>query len=243
MTIRQLLRPIQTTLFDSRPMLLTNSFLDNSPLKLRVQMLINPQTNRRALWRYLFVMPVAALLLMCSQKDAVENELPAPIVGEIFTVVEQNPEPRGGMSSLMSYMGDNITYPEAAQKANVSGKVFVSFVVAKDGHIADVQILKGIGYGCDQEAVRVVRQMPRWTPGRQNGKPVNVKFNLPINFSLNKGEAKADSDVVTEFTAKFDRFVVNGKVVDKATFTKAFGRNPKEISSDPARRRISITTR
>ncbi|MBC8153948.1 MAG: energy transducer TonB [Bacteroidetes bacterium] len=241
-------------LFDSRPTLIANSFLNNSSLKTRIQMLINPKTNRRALWRYVLVLPVAALLLMCSQQDAIESELLAKDKDavkreltnrdEVFLVVEQNPEPQGGFSSLNDYLGQNLRYPEAAQKANVQGKVFVSFVVAADGGISDVQILKGLGFGCDQEAVRVIKQMPNWKPGQQSGRAVKVKFNLPIAFTLDEEEAaKANSGVVDNFLAKFDRFTVNGKVVDKSTFAKAFGKNPREISNDPSRRRISITTR
>ncbi len=198
MPVHPFLRTIQTTLFDTRPALLTNSFFNKSQLKPRIQMLINPQTDRQALWRYALVLPVATLLLMCSQKDPLEQATPAgsriaandavqyktPLSGEIFTTVEQNPIPQGGIAVLGDYMQNNLHYPEAAQKANVGGKVFVSFVVMADGHITDVQVLKGIGFGCDAEAVRVVRTMPNWVPGRQNGRAVNVKFNLPILFAL-----------------------------------------------------------
>ena len=114
MTRHRLLQTIQTVLLDTRPALLTNSFLNKSHLKPRIQMLINPQTNRRALWRYVFVVPIAALLLMCSQKDPVQTESPvgsrmaakspveqeSAVTGEVFTVVEQNPEPKGGIAKL-----------------------------------------------------------------------------------------------------------------------------------------------
>ena len=103
---------------------------------------------------------------------------------EIFTVVEQQPEFPGGMSALGQFLGKNIRYPAAAQRANVSGRVFVSFVVNTDGSIQDVQTLKGLGFGTDEEAVRVVKSMPKWRSGKQSGRPVRVKFNLPINFTL-----------------------------------------------------------
>jgi len=103
---------------------------------------------------------------------------------EIFTVVEQQPEFPGGMSALGQFLGKNIRYPAAASRANVSGRVFVSFVVNTDGSIQDVQVLKGLGFGTDEEAVRVVKAMPKWRPGKQSGQPVRVKYNLPINFQL-----------------------------------------------------------
>ena len=102
----------------------------------------------------------------------------------IFTVVEKSPEYPGGTKEMFQFLGENIKYPEAAVKANVSGKVFVNFVVTSEGEIKDITILKGLGFGADAEAVRVVSQMPRWKPGSQDGKPVNVRYNLPIMFQL-----------------------------------------------------------
>ncbi len=113
--------------------------------------------------------------------------------GDVFTVVEQNPEFPGGLSELGKYLGRNIRYPSAAQRANVQGKVFVQFVVGKDGDIRDPKILKGIGFGCDEEALRVTLNMPKWNPGKQNGKEVAVQYNLPISFVLEKSNAKKES--------------------------------------------------
>lgn len=104
----------------------------------------------------------------------------------VFTVVEQNPMFPGGLSEMGRYLGRNIRYPAAAQRANVQGKVFVQFVVGKDGDIRDPRIVKGIGFGCDEEALRVTLNMPKWNPGKQNGKPVAVQYNLPILFMLEK---------------------------------------------------------
>ncbi len=108
----------------------------------------------------------------------------APKEEQIFTVVEQQPEFSGGMAALGQYLQKNLRYPAAAQRANISGRVFVSFVVNTDGSIQDVQVLKGLGFGTDEEAKRVVQAMPKWRPGKQSGRPVRVKFNLPINFTL-----------------------------------------------------------
>lgn len=103
---------------------------------------------------------------------------------EIFTTVEQQPEFPGGVGAMYGYIGKNINYPSAAQRANVQGKVFVKFVVERDGSIGDITILKGIGFGCDEEAERVIKSMPKWSPGRQNGRNVRVYFTMPINFKL-----------------------------------------------------------
>ncbi|RRB04047.1 energy transducer TonB [Larkinella rosea] len=108
----------------------------------------------------------------------------APKEDQIFTVVEQNPEFPGGMAALGQFLGKNIRYPPAASRANVSGRVYVSFVVNTDGSIQDATVLKGLGFGTDEEALRVVRSMPKWRPGKQSGRPVRVKYNLPINFQL-----------------------------------------------------------
>lgn len=103
---------------------------------------------------------------------------------EIFTIVEKMPEFPGGTEKLFKYLGQNIEYPPMAKDAGIKGKVYVTFVVDKDGSIADVKVLRGIGGGCDEEAIRVVKGMPRWHPGKQRGKSVRVQYNLPINFIL-----------------------------------------------------------
>jgi periplasmic protein TonB len=91
----------------------------------------------------------------------------------------------GGSKALATYLTDHIRYPKEAQKAKVEGKVFVTFVINRQGTIKDVKVLKGLGYGTDAEALRLVAKMPRWEPGKHNGKAVSVKYNLPISFELN----------------------------------------------------------
>lgn len=103
---------------------------------------------------------------------------------EIFTVCEFPPSFPGGNSQIGNYIRQNLRYPEAASKAKVDGKVFVSFVVTNQGLIKDVNVLKGLGYGINEEAIRLVQSMPAWTPGRQSGRFVNVKYNLVIPFDL-----------------------------------------------------------
>ncbi|MBZ0242672.1 MAG: TonB family protein [Bacteroidales bacterium] len=103
---------------------------------------------------------------------------------EIFTVVESMPEFPGGPGKMMEYIAKNIKYPAMARESGIQGRVFVNFVVEPDGSVSNVKILRGIGGGCDEEAVRVVEDMPKWTPGRQRGKAVRVSFNLPVRFTL-----------------------------------------------------------
>lgn len=100
-----------------------------------------------------------------------------------YTVVEKPPKFPGGAEALGRYIQRNLHYPATAKVANVSGKVYVQFIVRKDGQITDIDILKGLGFGCDEEALQVVRQMPNWVPGRQSGQPVDVRYTLPISFS------------------------------------------------------------
>jgi TonB family protein len=84
----------------------------------------------------------------------------------------------------MEYITKNLVYPSEAKKNKIEGRVFVSFIVEKDGSITNVKVLRGLGSGCDEEAIRIVEKMPNWTPGSNSGKPINVKFTLPIRFSL-----------------------------------------------------------
>ncbi len=117
-------------------------------------------------------------------------EEPAPVVVEedvnkIFMVVEQQPEFEGGYEAMMNFIRKNMRYPASARRMGIDGTVYVTFVVGRDGSINDVRVLRGISADCDKEAVRVVQMMPKWKPGKQNGKAVLVRFNLPIKFQLN----------------------------------------------------------
>lgn len=103
----------------------------------------------------------------------------------VYDVVEQMPSFPGGISGLRTYLNQNIRYPAEAQEICVQGRVVVSFVVEKDGHISDVTVLRSVDPSLDKEAVRVVRNMPRWTPGKQGGEPVRVRYNVPVSFRLN----------------------------------------------------------
>jgi protein TonB len=104
---------------------------------------------------------------------------------EIFTVVEQNPEFEGGYAAMVNFIKTNMKYPAAARRLEIEGTVHVSLLVSKSGEISEVKVLKGIHPDCDKEAVRVVSLMPRWKAGKQNGRPVHVRFILPLKFRMN----------------------------------------------------------
>ncbi len=103
---------------------------------------------------------------------------------EIFVFVEDFPEFPNGEENMYKYLGSNIKYPKDALENGIQGTVVVKFVVEKDGTISNVKAIRKIGGGCDEEAVRVVKRMPRWKPGKQRGKPVRTEFTLPIQFKL-----------------------------------------------------------
>jgi len=112
------------------------------------------------------------------------EEEPQPVVEEIFDIVEEMPEFIGGIEKLYEYLGNNINYPEQAKDFSIQGKVFVQFVVWKDGTIRDVKVVKGAHKHLDKEALRVITKMPVWKPGKQRGKNVNARFTLPIKFRI-----------------------------------------------------------
>ncbi len=134
-----------------------------------------------------FVVDVEALVdtevrefvpVVTTQEEEVDEDV-------IFQIVEDQPEFPGGEEALRRYLRDNIRYPVVAREAGIQGTVFVTFVVEIDGSVSNVEVLRGIGGGCDEEAVRVVRAMPAWQPGRQRDRPVRVQYRMPITFRLN----------------------------------------------------------
>ena len=103
----------------------------------------------------------------------------------VAKIIEVRPEFKGGDENLYKYIKKNIKYPKKAKKKDIQGQVYVSFVVEKDGSINEIAIKKGVHELLDQEAMRIVQNMPAWSPGNQNGKPIRVQFVLPIIFKLN----------------------------------------------------------
>tara|TARA_B100000214_G_scaffold373557_1_gene354129 strand:- start:566 stop:973 length:408 start_codon:yes stop_codon:yes gene_type:complete len=104
---------------------------------------------------------------------------------EIFMKAEEMPEFPGGYEGLAKYLSDSITYPAIAKEYNIQGKVFVQFVVEKNGKVSNIKVVKGVDKNLDKEAVRVVQSLPDWKPGEQKGKAVRVLITIPINFRLN----------------------------------------------------------
>jgi periplasmic protein TonB len=121
------------------------------------------------------------------------NNLTTPVRVEIeeedpntlFTIVEESASPVGGINAFNEFISKNIRYPNQAKRMDIQGKVFVEFIVERDGSITNIKTLKGIGGGCDEEAVRVLGLAPKWTPGKQRGRPVRQKMVLPISFMTN----------------------------------------------------------
>ena len=178
---------------------ITNNF-NSINIKKRIVMM-NKTKTRFGAWKMLAALPVAALLMVvgCNPADSPMEAATgadqsvekvgagAPGMasdGEVFEVVEQDPVFPGGVEAMYRYIAENLRYPQQAVEANVQGRVFLDFIVEKDGSISSPRVLRGIGNGCDDEALRVVEAMPKWTPGKQGGKAARVRYTLPINFKL-----------------------------------------------------------
>lgn len=156
------------------------------------------KSPKRKLAKYLMILPLAVLLMMTncvqkkdagdvsSQEETVQDEKQQKVTDndEIFVVVEEMPQFPGGQTALMKYLSENIRYPVIAQEKGIEGRVICNFIVRKDGSIADVGVVRGVDPLLDEEAVRVIKSMPKWEPGRQKGKIVDVRFTLPIVFRL-----------------------------------------------------------
>ena len=103
----------------------------------------------------------------------------------VYDVVEVMPQFPGGQIAMLKYIMENIKYPKQIMEEGIQGRVTVSFIVEKDGRVSNVRLLRSVQPSLDKEAIRVVKSMPKWTPGKHNGKPVRVRFNLPVMFKLN----------------------------------------------------------
>lgn len=173
---------------------ITNNF-QSINIKKRIAMM-NKKKSRFGAWKLLAAMPIAALMMMFGCKPAkaqvYDNKTVTAteksIVQQGDNSIEEGPDTYpefvGGVESLYSFIAATIRYPEKAKENGIQGTVYVRFVVEADGSISDVIVLRGIGAGCDEEAVRVVKAMPRWKPGTKNGKPINTQYTIPITFKL-----------------------------------------------------------
>lgn len=106
------------------------------------------------------------------------------VIEEVFMVVEKMPEFPGGEDALYKYLGKKIRHTQCSKQSNISGKLYVQFIVEKDGSISNITVPRGLGCGLDEMAAKAVRKMPKWSPGEQRGKPVRVKYTLPVSFVL-----------------------------------------------------------
>lgn len=120
------------------------------------------------------------------KEEKVEEKPKEDLSRKVFDVVEKMPSYPGGNGALQRWLSSNITYPAAAAENGVEGRVIVAFVVETDGSVSDVRIARGVDPSLDREALSVVKRMPKWIPGMQNGSPVRVKFNVPVTFKLQK---------------------------------------------------------
>lgn len=125
----------------------------------------------------LLLLVIMAMPLSAQTSGETDNE---PVYN--MAMVQQQPKFQGGASEMYKWLGNNIKYPEEAKKEDVCGKVIVDFVITKTGAIDKVRVARGLHPALDQEALRVIKSMPAWTPGKQNGQPVNVSYTLPITF-------------------------------------------------------------
>lgn len=185
------------------------------PLKKRIKMMNKRRTSEIGKAKYLLFAPLAGALLMVSNIESVAREIgeQIPEVAEVQQKAEQAAEEKvktkpqtdttkkkktwdcmpetmpqfpGGKLMLMKYLADNIKYPASSVKAKKQGRVVVTFIVQKDGSVTHAKIAKSIDPELDAEALRIVKGMPKWTPGTQNGKPVSVRYMVPVKFSLQK---------------------------------------------------------
>ena len=136
------------------------------------------KTRKNVSLKVALMMLVLLFSFMTSTAQTKKNDM-------VFDVVEVMPQFPGGQIAMLQYLMKNIKYPEQAVKEGIQGRVTVRFIVEKDGSISDVKPVLSVHPLLNKEAVRVVKSMPKWTPGKQNGKPVRVRFNLPVMFKLN----------------------------------------------------------
>ncbi|KQS23865.1 M56 family metallopeptidase [Dyadobacter sp. Leaf189] len=225
---------------------LTNHFFKPSQIKSRIQMIYKNRSPKWLLSTYLFAATMigatALLVAGCEKEDYSEPEVAKTeeeiLPAKVFTVVETQPEFPGGTDAMHRFLAQKIKYPTAAVKANVQGRVFLSFIVTETGKIQTINVLKGIGYGCDEEAVRVLRSFPDWKPGEQSGQKVNVKYVLPINFQLEEADNQAKLNIQTGEKAPL--YVVDGKELENADDARKL--SPDQIASVNVRKDFKTTS-
>ena len=208
-----------SSILKSNGLSLASSFHDSLILKRLIAM--KQKAKNVSPWKLGALFALSALLFTvfaCSEEPNKDTNASSngstESKGEIFTVVESQPEFQGGTDGFYKYVMNEIRYPLEARQKGVEGRVDVEFVVDKDGSLSAVKAIEGIGAGCDEEAVRVVKNAPSFKPGTQNGKPVRVRMVVPIVFQLNKGQKNPDNStqgmiVVEKVQARNNKFKVD----------------------------------
>ena len=162
---------------------------NHSSLKNRFTMMLKEKSTPWSHMKYLYLLPVSAFcIIACTQSlssiEECEESKSAVASEQVFPLAEEMPKFPGGMHELMMFLNKNIVYPDISIKNDIQGRVVVQFVITKEGYIKDPNVLSGVDPYLDAEALRVVRMMPKWEPGKQGGRPANVKYTLPIMFRL-----------------------------------------------------------
>lgn len=162
--------------------------------------------------------------------DSISND-------SIYFHVDEFPEFPGGEEARMKFIHDNINYPEMAQESGIQGTVYVKFIIEKDGSISNVEIIRGIGGGCDEEAIRILRMMPKWKPAMSQGKPVRIKFNMPFKFTIMDGavEKVFNNDSITK-KARFP-----GNSVSMDIFIKENLKYPRKAKKEGKEGKVVIS--
>ena len=202
--------------------------ISHSTLKNRITMMLHKKSNRTSLLKLFALVPIVGVALALNantvthyvygepQKQQPVKKIEAPVketpVEDAFDVVEQMPEYPGGPKALMDYLMKSVKYPKEAEEAQIQGRVLAQFVVDKEGAIRDAHIVKSVDPALDAEALRVINDMPNWTPGRQNGKVVNVKYTIPISFNLQGDDKEEGGNIQIRYdgTTKDPLFIVDG---------------------------------
>ncbi len=135
------------------------------------------KTRKNVSLKVALMMLVLLFSFMTSTAQTKKNDME-------YCIVEMMPQYPGGLAAMLKYIRENIKYPEQAMKERIQGRVTVSFIIEKDGSISDVKAVRSVHPLLDKEAVRMVKSMPKWSPGKHNGKPVRVRYNIPVMFKL-----------------------------------------------------------
>jgi TonB family protein len=169
---------------------LANNFNYEPLIKKRIMMMKTKKSNRLSILKYALVIPIVTIAIVATTNKKVIADPIENIVqkgdDKVYNKADVMPEFKGGIEALMTYLGNNINYPEEAKQNKDEGKVYVSFVIDKKGKIKETIILRSVTPLLDNEAKRVIEGMPKWKPGKNDGKKVNVKYTIPINFKLNE---------------------------------------------------------